>query len=887
MKKLLAILTISALFVIGHALKAEAACTMGAGYLCVVLQDELTASVSGDVNTTVTVIAEGIGGVPADSMASLPNPAWNDVYDGQAGLDADGAADGDIEVEIGPSIAPGGNTPDYTVEVKSTSGYVNVGLQGYTYVAGPEVVLTATLKFTLKITVQDELGSLLNTGTAATLLVASAVDGSCNTTFTDGTITAAGDKDAQNGIIYVKCPVGATSDAIDLTIAKSGYVDEINNTLSISNGAQTTLTTTNDFTLKIAAAGGVQDELGNNITLANANPSTIFSGTTTIVAQRISGNTAYIAASGAGNLTIQQPGYIQKSIAVAPSNASQTIVSYTAGNALPFQIVLNYTNVDDELGGALVYDAGDTFIVCSSAAADWAACVAEGITVTPQTSGTNWYLAPNIAPGAVKVGISKVSGYVNTLDDAAITTAWAGPAVSPDYTGANGLKFPLKVLGIVNELNGALPGGPDAVTFDGNVATAESPAGTYFWADTNGGALSITETGFFSAQKGNTGFTAIATDKTGQTVINFTGTTGLAAVTIGATNNALGLQFPVKTTIKDELDNALITTATVDAGNVYGYPCTEGAAGVYYCPVGNGENANVQASKDGYVTKTKAGAVVDLVGGTQQVNDLTAAAGGNGMPFSHRVTLQREPDGAALTGATVTVGSADTACLPKPATPGDYLCPVVLANDASANDVKVTLDGYVYNNLVTSADRTANGDVQSNDIVNNIRFSYKITSIMTDGNIDIVASATAVDAGDGQGVPCTLLAGAWYCPVPVAHTTLPIKVTKDGYVQDITSLTFDADRTAQADPQETATTGAVKTAYKITALTSDGGVNIFNSGETINVGNAQGTPCVFNVAAWYCPVPLADTTLAIQVTLDGYVQDITSLAFNTDRTLVG
>ncbi len=213
----------------------------------------------------------------------------------------------------------------------------------------------------------------------------------------------------------------------------------------------------------------------------------------------------------------------------------------------------------------------------------------------------------------------------------------------------------------------------------------------------------------------------------------------------------------------------------------------------------------------------------------------------------------------------------------------------MLANsDGGALNGAVTKDGYVEGNkaLTNVTARTLNTAAQISTTIAGVLFAYKITAITTDGNVDITASATTVSTGDAQAIACVLSGVAWYCPVPVADTSLGIVVTKDGYVQDTTSLAFTTDRTAAGDAQVTAKTGSVKTAYKITSILTDGNADITLTATSVSAANGP-TACVLYSGAWYCPVLLAGATLGIQVTKDGYVEDASSLVFSTDRAAAG
>ncbi|MFA6450973.1 MAG: Ig-like domain-containing protein [bacterium] len=356
-------------------------------------------------------------------------------------------------------------------------------------------------------------------------------------------------------------------------------------------------------------------------------------------------------------------------------------------------------------------------------------------------------------------------------------------------------------------------------------------------------------------------------------------TDGQQSLTTGSVKTAFKI-----TAITTDGNVAIINTGeTVSAGNAQATVCVLNG-GEWYCPVPVADTTlGIQVTKDGYVADATSFLFSsDRTAATD--GQISATTGAVKTAFKITSIMSDGNVNITLTATGVVTGDAQgTTCALNA---GAWYCPMPVANTTLA--IQVTLDGYVQDitSLSFNTDRVANTDAQVSATTGTVKTAYKISSIVSDGNVDITTTATGVKTGDAQGTTCLLYSGAWYCPVPVADTTLAIQVTKDGYVQDITSLAFTGDRAAQTSAQETATAGAVKTAYMIASIMTDGNVDITATATGVKTGNAQGTVCVSNAGAWYCPAPLADTTLAIQVTLDGYVQDVTSLAFNTDRTAV-
>jgi len=233
--------------------RAHAACTLGAGAICVVLQDQFGAVIPfPDANTNVTIITEGTNalGTPAD-------PTWWNIVDGGI-FDEDSSADGDIEISAA-SLAGAINPPyagDWKFLVESTSGYVNYDSGAQTYNPAANNSVASALQYTLKVTVKNEqFADTITTGSQVTITAAT----SCNGLVAiDG---GANDHDGlQNGLIYVKCPLTSSSDNIDMTISATGYVDATTSAFQIKQSSQENYTSSNLFTYKITS-GNIKDEL--------------------------------------------------------------------------------------------------------------------------------------------------------------------------------------------------------------------------------------------------------------------------------------------------------------------------------------------------------------------------------------------------------------------------------------------------------------------------------------------------------------------------------------------------------------------------------------------------------------------------------------------------
>lgn len=125
--------------------------------------------------------------------------------------------------------------------------------------------------------------------------------------------------------------------------------------------------------------------------------------------------------------------------------------------------------------------------------------------------------------------------------------------------------------------------------------------------------------------------------------------------------------------------------------------------------------------------------------------------------------------------------------------------------------------------------------------------------------------------------------GVYRFAVPSGAATT-ISVAIDGYVTNSSTSTSGTLSNSLRD--DSASPITMTFAYKLSSIPSESGSELKTDSTSVDTGNGLGTDCVqASNHNWYCPIPLADTALAISVSDDGYVQDSTSLAFTTDRTV--
>jgi hypothetical protein len=596
----------------------------------------------------------------------------------------------------------------------------------------------------------------------------------------------------------------------------------------------------------------VQDDLGTAITGLTSGSLEVTGGTdNTQYAFREIGSGVYeVALKATGADTNYDLRFIDDAYASPTTLATGSLsTSLTDLTATPYVLQFAYrvTDLTDELGGSLLAGGGAGIQIRAGEGL--------GIECTAGGNPTAWYCPVSLKHESPWIEAIK-DGYVRKVDNLALRSDHTDPQV--DVTITN-IQFAHKITSVTTEGPGASVTGVEARAGASYGTLCTESGGAWYCAvpladDFLG--IRVIKDGYVTYEGGS-----FPTDRTAHAD---------AQVTTAVT----GVPYAYKVTgVAREGPGGALTGVDIATGDSFGVTCTE-AAGAWYCAVPLAHTGlSIRAAKDGYVTSTAAAFATDRTSAT----DAQVTGSVTGVAYSYRVTGVTTEAGAALNAATVETGDAyGIAC---DASGGAYYCAVPLAH--TGLDVRVAQDGYVTHTGASFAtDRTAAADAQVTVAVTDVRYGYKVTSVAAEGPGTALVDAT-VEAGDGYGTPCVADGGAYFCPVPVADTALAIRVTRDGYVQH-TATSFATDRTAATDGQVTASVSGIPFAYKVTGVTREGPGGAL-TGVTLAAGNAYATACTEDGGAWYCPVPLADTSLALQAAKDGYVTD-TASSFATDRT---
>ncbi len=294
--------------------------------------------------------------------------------------------------------------------------------------------------------------------------------------------------------------------------------------------------------------------------------------------------------------------------------------------------------------------------------------------------------------------------------------------------------------------------------------------------------------------------------------VSQTQATGALSTTLtDNTATPYSLLFGLKVVLADELGQSIDTTGLTITFR--GNPPTQSDALTltYYWADTAGANGVLSIQKDGYVaaettnpgfsaangiTTSQAAQVVITLGNYATCNTaITTSTNCKGLEYSKKVTVTREADGAAITGATVTVGA--TNCFEYPASSGTYYCAATLADDDGTSDLTVVADGYVQTS-VDSGDRTANTDPQDVVSVTNVQFAVRVNLVREVDNQPLTG-ATVTAGTSTNCIEPTTPDGSYYCAVPLADTNTNVQASLDGYVDTTGSFT---DRTAHTDPQQ-------------------------------------------------------------------------------------
>ncbi|MDP7494761.1 MAG: hypothetical protein QGG26_17475, partial [Candidatus Undinarchaeales archaeon] len=224
-------------------------------------------------------------------------------------------------------------------------------------------------------------------------------------------------------------------------------------------------------------------------------------------------------------------------------------------------------------------------------------------------------------------------------------------------------------------------------------------------------------------------------------------------------------------------------------------------------------------------------------------------------------------------GATVTAGSAPTACTEDDGTVGTYWCAVSPDQDNGSNDVSITKDGYVKHTTGDTDDRANDAAAQSTVTVSDVKYGYKTNVSDEKGNL--FTSGTVVTTGDGFGTTCIQegSTNTYHCPVPLADTGLDIKVVKDNLFSD-TSNNFTTDRTAHTDTQVFSNTTTRLFWFNVEVRDEFDhllpGANLTAGKEYDNSCKEPDTPN----GTYYCAVPLSNVDGNVKVARPGYVTQV-------------
>ncbi|VVB74037.1 Uncharacterised protein [uncultured archaeon] len=542
-------------------------------------------------------------------------------------------------------------------------------------------------------------------------------------------------------------------------------------------------------------------------------------------------------------------------------------------------------NIKNEFGTA-VSITGSVDYVCDGAAQTQAIVAANTVTFIPAGGAS---CNASTEPITITVYGTGDEGYIKWISSGLVYDSASDESVNL-YNSAN--KFTLLVT-MKDELTNALTGtvatgefDPDATVL--TITGVRNPANTMIGYPVPTGSAADTFTvkdidGYVDYDSGATAIPALETG---------TQTTANSA-------NQFSYKIEYIATESGGYGNIETSVASLTVGDDTGHDACVLSGTTWYCPVvlANSDGTIVGTpTKDGFVEADYAlnGVTTRMSNSGPQVS--TGIAGGAaGVKFAYKITGITTELGTNITGSIPGGGMAvgDVTGLDSCViTGGAWYCPTLLAHSDDTLVGLVYKDGYVQenHNLVIGTTRAANDDPQITDTITGVKYAYKITSIPTEAiGTELKATATAVNAGDVQGTACSQGGDThWYCAVPLSDTTLGVQVTQDGYVEDAVSLNFTTDRTSDTDPQQTATAGAVKYAYKIALITTEGlGSDITASVTGLLVGDFGGSDsCTLNGAVWYCPVLLADSAGAIKgrPTLDGYVQEVITASGAGSRT---
>lgn len=318
-------------------------------------------------------------------------------------------------------------------------------------------------------------------------------------------------------------------------------------------------------------------------------------------------------------------------------------------------------------------------------------------------------------------------------------------------------------------------------------------------------------------------------------------------------------------------------TAKSESGNnaIYYFTDTAGSGALSIQKDGYVANETTNAGLSDITTSTSGQVVITLGNYDAVSSPITSSTNIKGLKYAVKVTATREGDNTALSGATVTAGSANTSCTEDGST-GIYYCPVLLADTGTT--VSIIKNGYVTNTSGTYTDRTANTNPQRAVAVSvslsppNLR-----VKVICEGDSAVITGLTSdafttSDCADTTKYNFQEVGSGVYDLALLPDQTCNYTVSKNGYI----------------------TTSAVSTGALTTSLTDRSGmpdtlqyagkVTLNVSGATVTAGDSYGTTCSEDgtTKIYYCPIPLSDTSKLIKAVKSGYT-DATG-SFTADRT---
>ncbi len=314
----------------------------------------------------------------------------------------------------------------------------------------------------------------------------------------------------------------------------------------------------------------------------------------------------------------------------------------------------------------------------------------------------------------------------------------------------------------------------------------------------------------------------------------------VVVIAMSKTDKAFADNGGITINVKDELGNNLesVTVSVQCAGgSPNGLGATDSSGNLTRLaaaiPPGAGcnvddEGITVIVSKDGYVGQT-------AVQGANYQTDAQNTYTITGVQFSHKVVVVDEL-GNSLTPTTVTAGLSDVSCT---ISGNSAYCPVIVTDDDIVDETtaySIAKDGYVTAVPNLAGNRAAVGSAQqvvTLDASTGLDFGFKVTGVADE--LSNALTSVTVDTGNSFGTSCTESGSAWYCAVPLANTGVAIQTTKSGYIT-YSGISFDADRTAAGNAQQTKAVTGVPFRLKV-VVSSDGGTAL--SGATVTHGGTS------------------------------------------------